>query len=133
MTGITAFNQESELDSLLNQLHFLATRSRLNAVVEKLAQSEFESALINSDFTYEREYRLSDGDIVDFVLQTSTGLIAVELKLKAKRMSIFRQLSRYATHEKVIAVVLLTGTAMNLPPLIKNKPAAVISIGEAWL
>lgn len=118
---------------MINQILLLISQCRLNAVVEKQAQSELEHGLTNSGFKFEREYRLSDKDIVDFVVHTDTGLVAIELKIKAQRMSIYRQLCRYAKHEEVAAVVLLTGTAMNLPALIENKPATVISLGEAWL
>lgn len=118
---------------MINKILLLISQCRLNAVVEKEAQSDLERGLINSNFKFEREYRLSERDIVDFVVHTDTGLIAIELKIKAQRMSIYRQLCRYAKHDEVAAVVLLTGTAMNLPALIENKPAAVISLGEAWL
>lgn len=118
---------------MINQILLLISQCRLNAVVEKQAQSELEQGLANSSFKFEREYRLSERDIVDFVVHTDTGLVAIELKIKAQRMSIYRQLCRYAKHDEVAAVVLLTGTAMNLPALIENKPAAVISLGEAWL
>ncbi|WP_037427182.1 hypothetical protein [Shewanella sp. POL2] len=118
---------------MINQILLLISRCRLNAVVEKEAQSDLERGLTNSNFKFEREYRLSARDIVDFVVHTENGLVAIELKIKAQRMSIYRQLCRYAKHDEVAAVVLLTGTAMNLPALIENKPAAVISLGEAWL
>lgn len=118
---------------MINQILLLISQCRLNAVVEKQAQCELEHWLANSGFKFEREYRLSERDIVDFVVHTDTGLVAIELKIKAQRMSIYRQLCRYAKHDEVAAVVLLTGTAMNLPALIENKPAAVISLGEAWL
>ncbi|MCH7421259.1 hypothetical protein [Shewanella sp. MM_2022_3] len=118
--------------SLENVISFIS-KCRINAVVEKQAQADIEAKLDDSNFKFEREYRLSERDIVDFVVHTDTGLIAIELKIKAQRMSIYRQLCRYAKHDEVAAVVLLTGTAMNLPALIENKPAAVISLGEAWL
>lgn len=111
----------------------IISTTKLNAVIEKVAQKELEDSFINNGISVEREYKLSQRDIVDFSVKTELGLVVIELKIKAKRMSIFRQLCRYAKHDEVAAVVLLTGTAMRLPALIGNKPAAVISLGEAWL
>ncbi|MGL5398150.1 MAG: hypothetical protein ACRDBQ_23230 [Shewanella sp.] len=111
----------------------IISTTKLNAVIEKVAQKELEDSFINNGISVEREYKLSQRDIVDFSVKTELGLVVIELKIKAKRMSIFRQLCRYAKHDEVAAVVLLTGTAMRLPALIENKPAAVISLGEAWL
>ncbi|PMS08584.1 hypothetical protein C0Z17_29500, partial [Trinickia caryophylli] len=59
--------------------------------------------------------------------------IAVEVKTRSPRKAIFRQLSRYAKHEEVRALILLTGTSMQLPPEINGKPALVVSLGEGWL
>ncbi len=44
---------------MINQILLLISQCRLNAVVEKQAQSELERGLTNSSFKFEREYRLS--------------------------------------------------------------------------
>lgn len=118
---------------MLNEVLKIISTTKLNAVIEKVSQKELEDSFKNNGISVEREYQLSKKDIVDFAVKTEIGLVVIELKIKAKRTSIYRQLSRYAKHDEVAAVVLLTGTAMRLPAVIENKPAAVISLGEAWL
>ncbi len=64
------------------------------------------------------------------------GNIVVEVKIKAKgaqRRNIFRQLDRYAKHDRVHAIVLVTSVAMHLPAEINGKPTFVASLGQAWL
>lgn len=109
------------------------SNQRLDATVEKKAQGQLETALTESGYSFVREKRLSDSDIVDFYLTIDGCKVALELKAKAQRMRIYRQLERYAKHEAVDAVVLLTATAMQLPALIEGKPAFVSSMGAGWL
>ncbi|CAM4113728.1 hypothetical protein VRRI112168_14965 [Vreelandella rituensis] len=76
---------------------------------------------------------MSSRDIIDFLIAPEGARIGVELKLKAQRKAIYRQLCRYAEHEEIHALVLLSGTAMTLPETINGKPAYVFSMGTAWL
>lgn len=109
------------------------SNQRLDATVEKKAQGQLESALTESGYSFVREKRLSDSDIVDFYVTIDGCNVALELKAKAQRMRIYRQLERYAKHDSVDAVVLLTATAMLLPASIEGKPAFVSSMGAGWL
>lgn len=113
-------------------LAFLAYQ-RIDAVVEKRAQADLESALADGGWQFSREHRLSDQDVPDFLVTVEGVSVVVELKIRAQRKRIFRQLERYALHDSVDTVVLLTGTAMQLPPEIRGKPARVISLGAGWL
>lgn len=114
---------------------FLAWLSsqRFDATVEKKAQGQLETALTERGYSFEREKRLCDSDIVDFYLTIDGFNIALELKAKAQRMRIYRQLERYAKHDTVDAIILLTATAMQLPEQIESKPAYVSSMGAGWL
>lgn len=77
-----------------------------------------------------REPRLSARDIPDFMI----GGIALEVKLKgARKKDVFRQLCRYAEHENVTAVVLVSNITMGLPPEINGKSIYFIALGKAWL
>ncbi|WIX32556.1 hypothetical protein QO259_17355 [Salinicola sp. JS01] len=111
---------------------FLAAQ-RIDAVVEKRAQADLESALIAGGWRFSREHRLSDRDIPDFLVKVEDVAVVIELKIRAQRKRIYRQLERYALHDSVDAVVLLTGTAMQLPLEINGKPARVASLGAGWL
>lgn len=97
---------------------------------EKQTQAQIADALTKAGIVFEREARLSESDIVDFL--TEDG-IAVEAKIKGQRRAIFRQLERYATHGNVRAIVLVTSVAMCLPEAIDGKPARVASLSQGWL
>lgn len=123
---MSAFAQISTLIDFLQ-------RQRLDAAREKRAQADLAEAFDQTGWEYLREHSLSDRDIVDFLVKIDGCCIALELKTKAQRKRIYRQMERYATHESVDALVLLTGTAMTLPHRINEKEARVVSLGAGWL
>lgn len=96
---------------------------------EKETQAKMEEALIAAGIPFEREVRLSDEDTVDFMIDS----VAVEVKLKGSPTAIYRQLERYARHDCVAAVLLVTARSMTLPPQIHGKRASVSSLSRAWL
>lgn len=102
---------------------------RLPLDSEKALQAAIEGHLTASGVEFEREVTLAPGDIVDFMV----GRIAVEVKIKGARRAIFRQCERYAAHDSVEAILLVTNVAMGFPPEIGGKPTAVLHLGRAWL
>lgn len=70
-----------------------------------------------------REARLTPRDRVDLLV----GDIAIEVKVKGKRVPL-EQLERYAEHDAVGGLLLVTTRAATLPPTIGGKPAAVVSL-----
>ncbi len=100
---------------------------------EKVAQAQLESLLQTAGFEFKREHRLSANDIPDFLITQGGFSIIVEMKTRAQRMKIYRQLERYAQHPTVDGIILLSGTAMVIPELIGDKPALYASMGRAWL
>src|SRR5215213_4342564 len=105
---------------------------RIDLSSEKRAQDDIETILTQQGIPHVREYRLSGRDIVDFFL-AKTGL-GIEVKLKgAAKMAVFRQLKRYAAHDAVRSLLLVTNLSMGLPPEIGGKPAHYASLGRAWL
>ncbi|MCS0497883.1 hypothetical protein NVS89_22590 [Ancylobacter sp. MQZ15Z-1] len=96
---------------------------------EKPLQEAIEAHLIESGLAFEREVTLGPGDIVDFMV----GTVAVEVKIKGQRRAIYRQCERYAGHDSVSAILLVTNVAMGFPPSLKGKPTAVLNLGRAWL
>lgn len=117
----------------INNILFHISQCRLNLTNEKTAQAELGQKLESLNIPFTREYRLSDADIVDFAIPIDNGILAVELKLKAPKRAIYRQLCRYALHEEVKFIVLMSATSMTLPDTIHDKPSAIISLGRAWL
>lgn len=113
-------------------LRFLS-RQRLRSADEKAAQADLADLLKDAGYEFEREKRLSDKDIPDFAVKLGAQQVVIELKIKAQRKSIYRQLDRYAQHSDIDALILYTATAMHLPEEINGKPAFVASMGAAWL
>jgi hypothetical protein len=113
----------------LGQIIRTIQSNRFSLSGEKQTQVQIGDALAAAGIPFEREVRLSDEDIVDFMVDG----IAVEVKIKGQRKAIYRQLERYAAHERVRAVLLVTAVSMQLPPAINSKPAKVASLGAGWL
>jgi hypothetical protein len=109
----------------------ILAKARIDLSNEKAAQTAIAETLAEGGMRLEREHRLSARDRPDFFLPES-GL-AVEVKLRAGRMDVYRQLRRYASHEAVRGLLLVSNTAMALPVEIEGKPAFSISLGRAWL
>lgn len=98
---------------------------------EKRLQYELEQAFSDAGLNFERECPLDEQDIPDFILNDT---IAIEVKLKGhQKRAIFRQLSRYARHQHIQAVVLLTNVSMGLPESVDGTPLFYISLSEGWM
>lgn len=116
-----------------NRMHDIVTllqRARLPLAEEKITQASIADVLSAKAITFEREFRLSDEDIPDFLL---TDGICVEVKLRGQRRSIYRQLERYAAHDKVKGIILATSICMRLPENIQGKLALTTSLSRGWL
>lgn len=87
-------------------------------------------ALEAEKIPFEREFRLSDKDRVDFL--TKAG-IAIECKVKGSALTIHRQIERYAKHDIVTGIILFTAYHMGSLETIEGKPVTVIKPGVAWL
>lgn len=108
----------------------LIRSARIDLSNEKRAQADLGKVLSDAGIAFEREVRLSEKDVVDFLVEG----IAVELKLKgAKKMDVFKQLRRYSKHDRVTALILASNMSMGLPQQIEGKDAYFVKLGEAWL
>jgi hypothetical protein len=97
---------------------------------EKRAQADMEQLLTRAGIPFDREVRLSESDIVDFMVDG----IGIELKLRgARKKDVYRQLCRYARHPRVVALLLASNLSMGLPAQIEGKDAYFVKLGEAWL
>jgi hypothetical protein len=106
------------------------SRLRCDLTDEKRCQGDIAAGLTTDGIAFEREKVLGPGERPDFMI----GGTAVEVKMnRAAPRQIFRQLERYAKHESVKAIVLVTNRAMGLPHAIGGKPAYYVSLGRAWL
>lgn len=123
--------QITEIEAHARQLVALIQRHRFDLSSEKRLQEQLEEVLVANGYAFEREKRLSAMDIPDFVV---SGGIVVECKLRgARKMDIYRQLCRYATHAEVTSLILASNIAMGLPPDIQGKPLYAASTSRGWL
>jgi len=102
-------------------------RFRLNT--ERQAQDGIETELTLAGIVFERECRLSAADVVDFLVDG----IALEVKISGGTLEIYRQLERYAAHDRVQSIILASNVATTMPELIKGKPTHFVNLGRAWL
>jgi hypothetical protein len=73
----------------------------------------------------QREFRLSEKDRLDFFID---GLV-IEVKIGGSAADVMRQVARYAEHEKVQGVLLVTTKARHtLPDTFNGKPLLVHSL-----
>lgn len=116
-------------DELMGQLVHFVESNRCPLNDEKKTQVQLESIFQEAGHPVTREHHLSEKDIPDFMIAG----VAVEVKIKGQRMAIYRQLERYAAHDDVQGIVLVTSVCMSLPSTICGKPARVASLSRGWL
>lgn len=125
-----AISTSADLRPIVANLITIIERNRFPLHDEIRTQTSIEIAFNAAAVIFTREERLSESDIVDFLCD---GGIACEVKIKGRRMAIYRQLERYAQHENVRAILLVTALPMGLPEFIKGKPTFIASLNQGWL
>ncbi len=116
--------------SVVHRLADLLRRHRIDLTDEKRAQADMEKVFADAGYVVAREHRLSGADIVDFMVNGST---AVEVKVGGSRMAIYRLLERYAAHDAVTDLLLVSNVRSHCPKTINGKPAVVAQLGAAWI
>lgn len=112
------------------ELLALLRAARVDLSNEKRAQATLAEAISLAGVAVEREVRLSPSDVVDFM----AGDVAIEVKLRgARKKEVYRQLLRYAAHDRVQVLVLVSNLSMGLPETIGGKDVYFVRLGEAWL
>lgn len=108
----------------------LIRTAKIDLSTEKRAQADVEKILTQAGIAFDREVRLTESDIVDFMVED----VGIELKLKgARKKEVYRQLCRYASHPRVRYLILASNLSMGLPAQIVGKDAYFVRLGEAWL
>lgn len=102
---------------------------RLPLTNEKRLQEAIALEFDAVGFDYGREHRLSDSDIIDFRL----GDVGVEVKIKGGKREIYHQMERYAAHDVLKELILVSNVAMGFPPALKGKPIYFLNLAKAWL
>ena len=121
----------TDLQRVAGQVASLVRGFRIDLSNEKAAQAELHLGFEAAGLDVEREVRLAPGDIIDMMLPCGLG---IEVKLRgAQKRRVFGQMVRYASHERVAGLLLISNMAMGLPPSINGKPAWYVSLGYGWL
>lgn len=113
----------------LDQIFTLLMSHKFSLENEKDLQVEIENIFNKWGVKNQREVRLSDKDIIDFMV----GDIGLEIKLGGQAKRIYRQMQRYCAHDKIKAIVLITNKSMGLPREIDSKPTYILNLGRAHL
>jgi hypothetical protein len=117
-------------NSSIETLIGLIRSARIDLSSEKRAQADVEQVMTQAGIAFDREFPLTESDIVDFLV----GDVGIELKLKgARKKDVYRQLCRYAHHPRVGSLILASNLSMGLPAQIEGKDAYFVRLGEAWL
>lgn len=112
------------------ELCHLLRRRQYRLGHEILLQEDVEAALTALNIPFVREHVLSPGSRVDFFVD---GHIALELKIKMSARHIHRQLERYATHDEVDSLVLMTLGAGGVASAFLGKPCYVVNLARTAL
>lgn len=100
---------------------------RLPLTSEDALQFAMAENLAALGMPFERERRLSSGDIVDLFLDG----VGIEVKIGGSKRAIFRQISRYVAFDEIRELIVATNAMVGVPPL--PKPVHLVNLGRAWL
>jgi hypothetical protein len=98
---------------------------------EDQLQGALASALLSIGFDVQREVRLDGASRIDLLV----GRVGVEVKVAGTVESVTRQLRRYADHDRIGGIVLVTTRVRHrqVPRSLSGKPVAVVSLAETVL
>jgi hypothetical protein len=79
---------------------------------EKVLQDAIAASFTEAKIRFEREAILSRGDRIDFVVFGAAGEeVGIEVKIDGSLAEVTRQLHRYAQHERLTSLILVTTRA----------------------
>lgn len=106
----------------------LIQRHRYRATCEADLQKAIEHVLTVSGIPFEREVQMTPQDRADFLV---FGIV-VELKVDGSAPSVTRQLQRYAKHDRVTGVLLVTTRSRHccMPDTLMGKPVSTVFVGR---
>lgn len=101
--------------------------ARLPCGTEAKLQEAIAAHLCSLGVVFNREHWLAESDRVDFLLPNG---LAVEVKIRGSANEVMHQLMRYAQHETVRELLLVTSklTLASVPSELNGKPVRVAII-----
>jgi hypothetical protein len=109
----------------LEAIHQHLSRFRFYFTNERELQAGLLNALDMGGFKAKSEFRLTPQDRLDFFAEG----VAIEVKIGGSAADVMRQVSRYAEHDLVQGILLVTTKAKHsLPTTFNGKPLLVLSL-----
>lgn len=104
----------------------LLRRYRFNFTSELEMQSGIEQVLKSNKLDYQREYVLTSEDRLDFMVEG----VAIECKVAGSKGDLCRQIERYARHDDVNSVLVVTNRIRHsdVPGWLHGKEVMVFSV-----
>jgi hypothetical protein len=105
---------------------------RLSCGSEAELQVAIMDLLEQHGVEFQREHRLNRADRIDFFLADGNG---IEVKIDGSAPALIRQLHRYAQHDSIQGLIVVTSRARltQMPSEINGKPIEVVSLMEGVL
>jgi hypothetical protein len=121
VSGIVSLSPRVDAIQWIEHLSSVLGRYRFNFSNEKELQAGIKKAFDTIDGVFIAEHRLSNEDIVDFFWPEKK--IAVEVKIDHSLSALTRQIHRYAQHESVLGILVVTSKMRltGLPEEINHK------------
>jgi hypothetical protein len=118
--------------STLDQVLDVIRGHRFLYTNEDELQEGIAAALAQSEpaLTVLREVRLSERDRIDILVDAAIG---IEVKVAGSQTHPWDQLKRYAEHDAIEALVLVTNRVYTLPDEVGGKPLRLVSLTGAGL
>jgi hypothetical protein len=115
----------------------LLAAARLPTDTEAELQREIAALLDRDGIAYVREAKVAGGRI-DFLAGATAAVglgtgVGIEAKVAGGRRAIFRQCAAYCADPRIVKLIVVSGTALDLPAEIHRKPVTVVRTGRAWL
>ena len=114
---------------MIEKIINILSKQRFGLQDEKVLQRQIAEVFVSNNIHCEKEYRLDKNNIPDFFIN---GL-AIEVKIKGPKKSIYKQCERYSKFDSVNNILLITNRSMGFPELLNEKPCYVLNLGRAWL
>lgn len=119
------------MEALLAKIASALRGARLMFGTEMEFQDGIARVLVAAGVEHRREVSLSKADRIDFLLAERIG---IEVKVDGSISALTRQLFRYAQHEEISALVLVTSQLRltHLPKVLNGKLLVCLPVSRAF-
>ena len=113
-------------DDAMDKIEALLKSKRYRFTDEGTLQVGLGRVFTMAEIVYEAEVRLSPADRIDFLV----GTVGIEVKVQGTNEAAHMQLLRYAEHERILGLLLVSSTRRinDIPSLMRGKPVRVVYV-----